>query len=262
MHDRACIVRRMQFPLPRPIRTMPRLSLQPMLALLLLAAFHTGAGAQVLHDNGPLRTGEDDGRDGADTSAVQVGSEAIVTGYAANAAAGMRVADDVEVPAGGWLVSGVRVFAYQLGATPAQPGVDGASVRIWTGPPDAPGSTLLFDSSQQPATVTVTNADLYRVVGARVGDARRPIATVDVGGLAVVLRAGIHWIDWSFTGSREAGPSVPPVTRAGQPGSGNAAQRRGGAWHQLQGPLSGDELPFVLLGGPLPDELFADGFES
>ena len=231
-------------------------------ALLLALLQVDAASAQVLHDNGPLLTTAGNGTGGADTSAVQVDSGQTVTGYAASVAGTTRVADDFVVPVSGWLVSGIRLYGFQSGAEATDLGITGTRIRLWNAPPESPGSTLVFDSAAHLGDApTVTSAELYRVVGMRASDIRRPIARIDLATLAIVLHGGTYWIDWEFSGARAAGPYVPPVTRAGQGGIGNAKQYRGDTWSPIVGNGAGEELPFVLLGGSLPNAIFSDGFE-
>lgn len=239
--------------MPLPLRLRP---VTIALGLLLASA---PVAAQVLHDNGPLVTGTGNGAGGADTSAVLTTLEQTVTGYAASASGTTRVADDFTVPAGGWLLSGLVLFGFQTGADAAVPALQSAHVRLWDGPPDQAGSVMLLDSGATAATATSANA--FRVVGIRAGDTRRPIERLELA-MPRVLHAGTYWLDWQLAGSEAAGPYVPPVTRAGQAGTGNARQFRGGAWHAIAGTGSGESLPFQLLGGVLPSDVFADSFEQ
>lgn len=233
---------------------------RPLAFSLCLLLATTPLAAQVLHDNGPLVTGTGNGAGGANTSAVQTALGQTVTGYAASTTGATRVADDFVVPAGGWLLSGVTLFGFQTGADAPSPSIDVARVRLWSGVPDAPGSVVLFDSGGA-TPPTVASAGIFRVVGQRVNTTRRPIERIDVAA-ARVLHAGSYWLDWELGGDEASGPYVPPVTRAGQTGIGNARQWRGGAWQAIPGTGSGESLPFVLRGGPLPDDVFADGFED
>lgn len=244
--------------IPTPIR------LTCLAAAFLLALLQApSVAAQVLHDNGPLVTGAGNGSGGANTSAVQSGVNQTVTGIGASIAGETRVADNFTVPPSGWLVSGLRLFAFQPGAQPSSIGVNGATVRIWRGLPDQVGSVVVFDSANRPDLIpSVAFSNLFRVTGARTGDDRRPVARLELQGLALVLHGGSYWLDWELSGNRAAGPFVPPVTRAGQAGSGNAMQRRADAWWPVAGTGTGEELPFVILGGALPAQIFADGFES
>lgn len=224
----------------------------------LLAPWSEATIAQVLRDNGPLLTTPGNGPGGTDTSAVQTGANQTTTGYTAAAPSGTRVADDFVVPASGWLVTGIRLFAFQTDASPTDLGVSGVSLQIRDAAPGQPGSDVVFSYA---GAATVSFSNLYRVVGARVADDRRPIARISLDGLSIALPPGTYWLDWQVQGTRATGPYVPPVTFAGQAGSGNAMQFRGGSWAPISAG-AGEELPFILLGGALPDDIFSDGFES
>lgn len=233
----------------------------------LLFALLAGAaqGQQLLHDNGPIRTGIGDGAGGADTSAVQVAAGQTITGYGAGWSGGHRLADDFVVPSPGWRLQHLRMPAFQRGADPSGTPLSAMTVRIWDGPPDSPGSNVVFGDVGTNRLVQSGFAGIYRVTGARLVDDSAPLFDAVAGNLAAVLPPGTYWLDWQLQGTRASGPLVPPVTRAGQAGSGNALQFLGDGWYPIAGVGgAGQELPFVLTGTVLEFEgqLFSDGFED
>lgn len=236
-----------------------------LLAPVLLFAIGAGAAqGQQLLDNGPVRTGVGDGVDGTDTSAVQVGSGQTILGYGAGSSGGLRLADDFVVPSPGWRVRGVRVPAFQRGAEIGATPLLAMNLRIWSGDPGAPGSTVVFGDESTDRLAQSAFSGVHRVMGARVGDASAPLFDA-IGNFSVVLAPGTYWVDWQLQGSLASGPLVPPVTRAGQAGSGNARQFLGDGWYPIAGVAgAGQELPFTVTGTVLEFEgqLFSDGFEA
>ena len=241
---------------------MPRLRATVLVAM----AFAGSADAQqVLWDNGPVATGVGDGVGGADTSAVQVVAGQSITGYGAALAGGHRLADDFVVPSHGWRVRGLRVPAFQRGAEAGVTPLATMNLRVWDGVPGTPGSSILIGNTVTNRLMQSGFAGIYRVMGARVGDDSAPLFDAVAGNFSVVLAPGTYWVDWQLQGSLASGPLVPPVTRAGQAGSGNALQFRGDDWYPIAGVAdAGQELPFILTGALLEFEgqLFSDGFEA
>lgn len=221
-----------------------------------------------------------------------------VAGFAGNLApmAGVvgayRFADDFEVPAvwprgstSGWLVTGLRTFAYVQGSVMPNPSSFASMrVRIWKGAPDAPGSQVRFGDETINRLVSVSDAQMYRVFSTRpisgaptpsAADLTRPIWRLEAGlGPGVVLPPGRYFVEWQVTMS-EAGASAfwPPVTVSGARERGASAGLGGSNAMQLRlapppslvdtwlpivdagkpAPAAdvGQELPFVLIGNVL-----------
>ncbi len=204
-----------------------------------------------IYSNGPWITATGTGPGGADLSTLQgnLGMTTIGVGHAVTGE--IRVADDFVVPAGGWTLSCVVLYAYQTGS-PTTSTITAVNVRIWDGPPGAMGSNIVFgDTTTNRMTATAwTNA--YRVTDTTLTNTTRPVMaqTVNLGG--VTLAAGTYWLDWQSDGTVASGPWVPPITIVGQTVTGNAQQIVGaaGTWATINdgGSLTAQGLPFLLLG--------------
>jgi hypothetical protein len=235
----------------------------PFVLVAMLAG--TTQAQQLLFENGPVRTGVGDGVGGVDTSAVQVASGQTITGYGAGSSGDHRLADDFLVPSPGWRLRGVRVLAFQRGAEATSTTISGLNLRIWDGPPGAPASNVVFGDAETDRLSSSSFAGIYRVMGARIGDDSAPVFDAFAGNVSLVLEPGSYWLDWQLAGTRASGPLVPPVTRAGEVGEGNAQQSRAGVWYAISGlGGAGQELPFALSGAVLEFEgqLFSDSFEG
>lgn len=204
-----------------------------------------------IYSNGPWITATGTGPGGADLSTLQgnLGMTTIGAGHALTAE--IRVADDFVVPAGGWTLNCVVLYAYQTGSSTTST-ITAVNVRIWDGPPGAMGSNIVFgDTTTNRMTATAwTNA--YRVTDTTLTNTTRPVMaqTVNLGG--VTLAAGTYWLDWQSDGTLASGPWVPPITIVGQTVTGNAQQIIGaaGTWATINdgGSLTAQGLPFLLLG--------------
>jgi hypothetical protein len=216
----------------------------------------------VLHDNGGVVTAPGAAPGGAGYSAVPTTLGASVTGHAAVIANDQRVADDFVVPAGGWRVSAFEFEVFQPGAPASPAPYDRAHVRVWDGPPGAPGSTVLFGDLATDRLASAVFANAYRVTGLGTS-LDRPIHRVRVATAALELAAGTYWIEWQVGSPTAGGPYAVPVTRAGQHSTGNARQFAGD-WRDVRDGAVPQDLSFVVTGsaGPWPDPLFQHGFED
>lgn len=167
----------------------------------------------VLYDNGPLVTHPGAGAGGADASATQTALGNSIFGFGASVSSGRRVADDFVVPAGGWTLSNITLYAYQTGSTTTST-IDHINLRIWNGVPGGGGSTVVFgDDSTNVLTGSSWSND-YRVTDTALTGATRPIManTVQVN---TTLPEGTYWLDWQVGGTLASGPWAPPVTILG-----------------------------------------------
>jgi hypothetical protein len=252
---------------------------------VLLLSLITTAHADVLHQNGPLvtqaqgGTGTIAGQPISNCDGFTVPGSTFVfstTGVAATVATDTSLAEDFEVPAPGWDLDTLTVYAFQTGQT--TPSVTQVRVNLWTatpfsaGSPGAPAETpqpVLAQSLVLPAgsgtfvchRQSVTSTATVRPVFAY---------TVSLDGLPEGgrLSPGRYWIEWSCAGATSPSSNVfvPLVSpRAARTGH-NARQRNaldGGAssprvWFEgREGYVAGSsegrpfELPFVLAGTAL-----------
>ncbi len=175
----------------------------------------------VLYDNGPLVNSPGTGSGGLDESLVQNNTLGMTTLGIRNLQGTDRLADDFTVPAGGWLVNQIDFFGYQTGS-PTTSTFTGLTLQIWDGPPQQPGSSVIFGD---PTTNVLTNSaffQVWRAAESTSGDTARPIMANTVGGLSLNLAAGTYWLDWSASGTLGSGPWAPPITINGQTSTGNA----------------------------------------
>lgn len=224
------------------------------------AAVWTGPNGPVLFDNGPLVTETGTGAGGADLSVVQNETLGLnVLGFAHSLDTEFQVADDFEVPPGGWRIDQIVFFAYQTGSTTVSTITD-YRVRIWDGPPAASGSTVVWGNLATNILTDTAWANIYRTAEAfEPTNTDRPImaSTVSIG---TVLAAGSYWLEWEAAGTLPSGPWAPPVTVIGQATTGNALQSgdNGATFDPLDddGALAQQGLPFLIVGSAaVPESL-------
>jgi subtilisin-like proprotein convertase family protein len=208
-----------------------------------------GTPESILYDNGPLVTHPGGGAGGADASRLQNTSLGMTTfGFGNQFAVGNRMADDFTVPDSGWILDSVTIYSYQTGSSTAST-ITGLYVQIWDGPPNDPGSSVIFGDLTTNRMLSTGWTNVYRTTETAVTDSTRPIMTsvADLGGLH--LPAGSYWFDWMVNGSLASGPWAPPITILGQTTTGNALQFTG-AWAAAIDTGSGTQqgMPFTIAG--------------
>jgi hypothetical protein len=202
----------------------------------------------VLHNNGPLVTHPGGGFNGADASALQTALGMSSFGFGVQYSLGYRMADDFVVSnPGGWQVDYLTFYGYQTGAyadPPVSP-LTGLYFQIWNGPPNDPGSSVVFGDLTTNRMFSSSWTGIYRVTDTAMTDASRPVMTI-VAGAGVYLPPGAYWIDWMVDGTLTSGPWAPPVTILGQTTTGNAMQYTS-AWAPANdaGPQG---MPFIVRG--------------
>ncbi len=202
----------------------------------------------VLYDNGPLVTHPSGGAGGADASALQTGLGMGTYGIGHQLSAGNRIADDFTItdPAG-WQIDTITFFAYQSFCGPPST-IDHVNLQIWDGPPDDPGSSVVFGDTTTNRLANTVWSNIYRVLDTALGNADRPIManTVNVG---ITLPPGDYWLDWQSGGTCSSGPWAPPITILGQTTTGNALQYTG-VWAAVTdgGTSTPQGFPFVIEG--------------
>ncbi|MBK8978744.1 MAG: hypothetical protein IPM29_22830 [Planctomycetes bacterium] len=216
-------------------------------------------GANVIYSNGPFVTHVGGGAGGLDASALEnVTLGLSIFGYSGNGAtgnpaAGFRMADDFTVPDGQmWYVESVKVFAYrtQTAGSPALVFTDGVA-RIWDGAPNA-GGTVIFGDTTTNRLVSSTFDNSYRVLEATLTNDQRAISKNELQ-LGVLLKPGTYWIEYGLNDASLGSAFLPPVTRLGFTGNGNALQLTvaAGTW---AGPVTSgtalypQDMPFELCG--------------
>lgn len=192
-----------------------------------------------------------------------------------------RLADDLTVSgfAYGWSVGSMSFFAY-IGDGNAS--FTGLQVRIWSGMPDAPGSSVVWDSAGTGAALISAPMGVYRAFDSvslpfTAPEATRPISRLTLTTPGLVLAPGVYWVDWQGTLSDpNASAFSPLVTRTGVRGTAGANARQLisvggiGQWTGVLDPgkpaASPDvaqELPFLIEGSaaasPCPGDADSSG---
>jgi hypothetical protein len=208
--------------------------------------------AVVIYDNGPLITAPGGGFGGADLSALQTALGMGTFGFTVNQNP-FRLADDFTVPAAGWQIDTITVFAYQTGSTTTST-FTSATLRIFNAQP--PGGTVIFGDTTTNRLGPTSFSNIYRALDTDPLNNQRPVmANVVTGpGVGGPLSAGTYWAEWGLTGSLASGPFAPPISILGQTTTGNALQFDGANYNALVdvGPQG---MPFILDGVVLPVEL-------
>lgn len=201
----------------------PRFRFVLIIALGLAPAL---AGAVELFNNGPLITNPTGGTgtiaglpiSQGDSFVTPTGGTSTTLGAQATFATNSLVAEDFDVPAGGWDLDTATFYAFQTGQTTAT--VTRIHVNLWTAKPYSQYSpeTPLPDPLPQP--VLVTALDLAAGPGTFVAhresagqtSTNRPMFayTVSLDGLpnAGQLSEGTYWIEWCFEGASSPSSSV------------------------------------------------------
>lgn len=198
-----------------------------------------------------------------------------IAGFSAHAlegGTGYRFADDFTVPAGGWRLSSVSLFAYQSGGPVTSFPFDIVTLRIWNGRPGDAGSQVIWGDAVTNRYLGRSPAGIYRTFSTAAlplptpPDTQRMIWKVEASLGNVSLGPGRYWLDWQygFTGGTSTRAMVPAVTIAGSRGAAgsNAVQLgsgTGAAWTPIVDtgkPESAadvpQDLPFILVGISAP----------
>ncbi|MDX2131914.1 MAG: hypothetical protein SFY69_07680 [Planctomycetota bacterium] len=208
-------------------------------------------------------------------------SEAPIAGLHADAVGGFashaigadgafRFADDFSVPAGGWTLQGVTVYAYQPGAAgPMSPFV-GLTLRIWSGRPGDAGAAVVFGDDVTNRMGSSQPTSIYRVFSTtaqplpQAPDTTRLVWATTASLPSVYLSEGQYWLDWQYVCLDPNTPAYSPaVTVPGVRSVGNAVQLRQEAgrahagWYAVvdagkpaEAADLGKDLPFLLDGVP------------
>lgn len=184
------------------------------------------ANVPVLFNNGPIVTHPGGGANGFDLSALQNTISLPNIPIAMNTLGNLgpppnRAADDFVIcDAAGWNISTITVFAYQTGS-PITSTITDATLRIWDGVPGAVGSNIVFGDTTTNVMASSCWTGVYRATLTDPLGSTRPVMAI-VMNVNQTLLPGRYWIDYSASGSLASGPFTPPITRLGQPNTGNA----------------------------------------
>ncbi|MGC8764148.1 MAG: Ig domain-containing protein [Acidobacteriota bacterium] len=198
-----------------------------------------------LYDNGPLVThsaacGADD------ASRMQYSSLGMsILGFGHQFANGYRIADDFTLTAPAQ-IDQVAFFAYQTGAGTTST-ITGVYYRIWDGPPDDPGSSVVFGDLTTNRLLSTEYAHIQRDSETSTCANTRYVMK-NLCSAGVSLPAGTYWIEWTTDGSNSySGPWAPPITILGQTTTGNALQYTS-SWAPAldSGTSTPQGFPFIL----------------
>jgi hypothetical protein len=225
----------------------------------LVLATAAAARADVLFNNGPIITNPTGGTGAiagqpisvAETYTIPGSSNLYSTlGISASYSDNTAAAEDFVVPASGWDLDTVTLFAFQTSQTTAT--VNTIRVNLWTVPPvSALSPPPLPDPLPQPvlSTPLVLAAGTGTFVCHREGHTstgtNRPVFsyTVSLDGLpnGGVLAPGTYWLEWSFVGAATPTPRVymPMVTPRT-----SAFNLNTRLWNSTDGSLSGPRAWF------------------
>jgi hypothetical protein len=179
-----------------------------------------------LWNNGPLVTHPGGGYNGAAASALQTALGMTTYGFGDQFSVGNRMADDFTVSdPHGWQVDNLTFYAYQTATytDPPPSTITGIYYQIWDGPPNDPGSSVIFGDLVTNRMTSTSWANIYRVKDDEMGNNTRPIMA-NVVSAGVFLPPGTYWLDWTTDGSGTSGPWAPPISILGQTTTGNALQ--------------------------------------
>lgn len=210
------------------------------------------AMAAELYNNGPVVTHPGQGFGGAD---VSMASSNANSGGANMLSPTYRCADDFTVPAGGWVLDGIKLSGYRTSAPPGNPGWTTFDLKIWAGANPGVGAPV-YQTNAAPA-IAFTN--VYRIFNgvANLQNTDRALNSLTFALPNLNLAAGQYWFDLSVGGAAtgwmnyvmDPNPANPndPITRIG-----NAKQWTGASW---VAPTYTPEFPFSVTGVPEPAAL-------
>ena len=229
-----------------------RLIALPVLLALGISLGAARAGeADQLYTNGPLANVPVGGFGGADASRLQTSLAMTALGF--NAGLGgssiRALADDFTVPAPGWNLTRITLFAYQTDSGLASTLTD-LRLLIFNGPPNLSTSAAVFGNPAVNMLASTAFTSVFRDDQSIPGSSRRPIMSA-VANVNVFLPAGTYWLAWALNGTLAAGPWVPPITINGQTTTGNALQLctcSGGGPALDLGTSTQQDFPFVIEG--------------
>lgn len=180
--------------------------------------------AVVLYDNGPLVTHPGlCGGTSPNDSQLQTAIGLNVFGFGHAISAGIRVADDFEVPAGEcWDVGAITFFAYQTGAT--SPTVNNVNFQIWAGGPPPGGVVIYGDQTTNVLAASQLSGTRRSIDTGACATNRLVMADICLAANLQLQGGQTYWVDWQSGGTLASGPWAPPISILGQATTGNAMQ--------------------------------------
>ncbi|MEX2219717.1 MAG: hypothetical protein WD749_13270, partial [Phycisphaerales bacterium] len=181
-----------------------------------------------------------------------------ITGFGNSGA--IRLADDMTIPAPGWNIQQIVVYPIIPNGNPDVSNITSANLRIWDGPPNNPGSTVVFGDTTTNRLHSAHFASIYRI-GATVPPANAvPVLTRPVYRVAINVNAtlgpGTYWMDYNLGGMSSFNVPVTIVGVQQAPGA-NALQFFNNAWNAIldtgnpancHAPGLGQDASFIVLG--------------
>lgn len=193
------------------------------------------AAALVCQDafvSGPYFNSPGSGPGGTDESILQNSTLGMsTTGFNCNSAGLSWIADDFTVSETGLDVDRLLFYAYQTGSTTAST-FTGVRYQIWDGPPNVPGSAVIFGDLATNRMASTEWANAYRRAETTPGATTRPIMVQTCNG-GFHLPPGTYWLQYGMTGILSSGPWQPPVALWGTDVTGNAMSYYMGFWTPL-----------------------------
>ena len=179
-------------------------------------------------------------------------------GWGAQIANDNRMSDQFDIPAGEtWNITSATFFCYQTGSTTTSTITD-VYVQILDGPPDLPGTTVIWGDLATNRLGSSVWSGVYRQLEGNPGATNRPIManTCDV---VVTLGTGTYWFAFQFDGTLTSGPWAPPIVYDGVTTTGDAYQYTSTAMAYSPifdaGDLGAKGMPFIVEGSmPTPVE--------
>jgi len=202
----------------------------------------------VLRDNGPMVT-HPGACGGMDASRLETTLGMNTLGFGHQFSLGYSIADDFTIihPLG-WQIDSITFFAYQTNAPVSPSPITGVYYQIWDGPPDDPGSSIIYGDLVTNRLLSSDSPNLQRdSETSPCADNRYVFANVAEAGLT--LPPGTYWLEWTTDGSLSSGPWAPPITILGQTSTGNALQYTG-SWAPALDSGTGMQqgMPFIIEG--------------
>lgn len=220
---------------------------------VVLAVAAPAAFAQWTQNNLVNRPGQGTGAiAGADLSQLETTPAENIFGFGSAASAGVVIADDFTVGAGGWNVTGLRFYLYQTGVT--APSITGVNWAVDANPTLTLNATVPTSVNWwDPNTV----GGVFRVTSTDTAGSTRRIQEVILDVPDFFLGAGTYWLSFSTAGTSTSGPWAPPIPTSQAVNGQNAQQSlSGGAFAPVfvdaAGTVGGD-LPFVIEAQPVPE---------
>lgn len=171
-----------------------------------------------VYTNGSVITDPGAGAGGKDASALQSQLGLQTIAFANQVSVGNRLADDFAIPScKQWKITGFNFLGYQTGSSSTQSTFTAVNARIWSGPPGAAGSFVVWGDTTKNLLTSSTFSNIYRVTDLTLTNNQRPLFhnVCEVDG--PVLGGGkSYWLDWQMDGTIFSGPFVPTISIKGE----------------------------------------------